>query len=107
VKLPAGVKIGAYDYTVLEWDHREARAAGRAGETDRMNKIIRVDMSFDERTAETLLHEVIHAAWYEWGLRKGDDEERCVEVLGFALATVARDNPDLFPWISKVIRGGR
>ena len=94
--LPTKIKVGAYDYQVEDWHSNKSRAADRFGECDRINKVIRVDTSIGVRSLETLLHEILHAAWFEWNVQKGDDEERCIETLSFALATIMRDNPGLF-----------
>lgn len=100
--LPRNVKIGAYDYAIERWDPNQSRAVQRGGECDRMNKVIRVDTSFQpRRTVEILLHEVMHATWWEFGFGNSDPEERIIEMLSFALVTLAHDNPEFFAWVGR------
>ena len=47
----------------------------------------------------TLLHEVLHAIIYQWGLDVGDKEEHIVNVLANATTTVLVDNP----WLTKYL----
>ena len=47
----------------------------------------------------TLLHEVLHAIIYQWGLEVGDKEEHIVNVLANATTTVLVDNP----WLTKYL----
>lgn len=53
-----------------------------------------------DHQAETLLHELIHAAWYAYGLPAKATEEQVAQGLGAAFAQILRDNPLL---IGKVV----
>lgn len=101
--LPSKAKVGYCDYRIEVWEHAQADAANNHGETDRIRRIIRVDMFHGDRDgAQTLLHELMHAGWGMWEF--GDDkkiEERFVTVMASALATLWRDNPEVFEWIGK------
>ena len=98
--LPTTVKIGWCDYKIVEWDAREASAARRFGETCSITKIIRIDVIHGPpQTAETLLHEIMHAIYSIWTIGKDDDEERIVTLSTGGLATVMRDNASVFGWI--------
>jgi hypothetical protein len=107
VELPEKVKIALHDYRVEYWDPRDACAANRYGETDRNSKVIRIDTQYSPRkAAETLFHEIMHATWYEWTVRVGDEEERCVETLSSALCAVFRDNPGFLAWLDRALNDG-
>jgi hypothetical protein len=49
---------------------------------------------------DVILHELLHAIWWDGGLEKGDDEERVVRVLATRLMQVWRDNPALIKFIT-------
>jgi hypothetical protein len=105
--LPAKVKVGYIDYKVEKWSHDQADASERYGETDRVRRIIRIDTDYaPQQSAETLLHEILHCVWGLWSisdLRKLD-EEAVVHAVGKGLATVIRDNPEVFAWIDMALR---
>lgn len=53
-----------------------------------------------------LLHETLHAIWYEMGLTEKDgDEERVVSALGTGLSCVLRDNPAFVGWVLALLGG--
>ena len=54
----------------------------------------------------TLLHEVLHAIIYQWGLDVGDKEEHIVNVLANATTTVLVDNPQLIDYLKQEIKEG-
>lgn len=98
-------RVGAHDYSLQTWPTNEARAACRFGECDRLNKVIRIDLMFGPRkTVETLLHELLHATFYELGVREQDDEERVTESLASGLTCLLRDNPGLFTWFDEQVK---
>lgn len=101
--LPRTVKVGYADYTIEPWEHAQADAANRYGETDRIRRIIRVDTSHGRhQAAETTLHELLHCVYGMWEMP--DDkkkEERLVSIMAAGLATIWRDNPETFKWIAE------
>lgn len=98
--LPASIKIGWCDFRIDEWNPRDAASSNRYGETCRLTKVIRIDVSHGPRqTAVTFLHEILHAIYSVWTMNKEDDEERIVTLSSEGLGTVMRDNPDVFAWI--------
>jgi len=102
--LPKSIRVGYRDYAIESWVPALASAAGRWGECDRMNMVIRIrDDLLPSVTAEVLLHEVIHAAYQMGALDSDDKEERVVEVLGNQLAQVWRDNPEFVVFMSEAL----
>lgn len=98
---PSKVKIGLHDYKIEVWPPHEASSAHRYGECNHVLHIIRVDTSHTlVQSGETLLHEIIHAVYAVWNIEDDDKEERTVGGLSLGLATVWRDNPDVFAWIA-------
>lgn len=99
---PGTVKVGYVDYEVSAWDSKEAHIANRYGETDRLKRKIRIDTEHSpHQIGETLLHEILHCIFEMWDLphMSRDEEEKIVRRLSNGLATVWRDNPDVFAWI--------
>lgn len=44
---------------------------------------------------DTLLHEIMHAVFYEYGIQPQDDEERTIRVMSTGLTQVFLDNPEI------------
>lgn len=101
--MPSSIRVGFRDYRVLDWDPREANVAGRLGECDRQNGVIRVrsDLSAQMR-AGVLWHEVLHAV-YDMGDLAADNEEKVVTIMANQTLQVWRDNPDLVAYISECL----
>ena len=92
--LPVSVKIGYRHYVIEHWKGRVGIQAGRFGECDTSLAIIRVDDGWSkEKAANTLLHEIMHAIFFEYNMCDEDDEERIVCTMSNALITVMTDNP--------------
>lgn len=103
VKLPKSVRIGHRNYTIVHW--RPAQSAGRGayGECSLPEAEIRVDTSSGiEKARETLLHEILHAIYYEWAMQDEDKEERIVATYATAITTAMVMNPELRKWFGEV-----
>jgi hypothetical protein len=75
------------------------------GETDFDNLTIRVhDDLPPTNKAITLVHELLHVLWDEYGLAEGDKEERIVTTLSNGLCQVIRDNPEAVAFIIAGVR---
>ena len=99
MKLPDVIKVGPYDFVIEEWTPRMAAANERYGECSCQELTIRIDSSLVPiKMADTLLHELLHAVWWVWGIDDGDNEERTVHKLAIGLTAVWRDNPGLLDW---------
>ena len=99
---PEVVKVGYADYKCELWHSLDASAFDRKGECCRSTKVIRVRNDMPGReTAQTLLHEILHAAYYDSRLESGDTEERIVGTLAHVIAQVYRDNPEAMQFIAE------
>lgn len=106
IPMPQSVRVGPFDYRVQSWPSREASAADRFGECDRFNNVIRVrDDISRQRSAETMIHEILHAVWDTQGLGDNETEERIVTCFGLGLSQVIRDNPDFVAWVQQNLEG--
>ena len=106
MRLPKSIKVAGHIYRVEPWRHQDARANERLGECDRLSKVLRIDTSFGRaQTAESLLHELLHAITYEWNLHDGrHHEEAFVNTLGKGLLAVLRENRELLAWLGVALR---
>lgn len=99
--LPKKVRVGYASYTIENWSTELATAASMYGECDNLNHIIRVRADLNpQEAANTLLHEIMHAAWKVGGCDEGD-QEKVVTILSNILTQVWQDNPDVMEWIGK------
>lgn len=60
------------------------------------------------RLVDTFLHECIHAMFYiyGWGSTEDHDEESVAHCVGFGLAMLLRDNPDLGGTLDGIVKPG-
>jgi hypothetical protein len=101
MKRPTRVKVGAHTYTIHYIQPKTSHVAACYCAAKR------IEVNTDLRgrfLAETLIHETMHAIWYEWGIRNSEmsasayavgltTEECAVNGLCNGLAAVLRDNP--------------
>ena len=105
--LPASVRVGPFDYRIVDWSPADANANNAMGEC--YHSALRISLRADllpAKKAQTLIHEILHAIWLVGSVdQAGDNEERLVTNLAHHLAQVIRDNPDLMLWLSAASRG--
>ena len=95
IKLPKSIKVGCYTYVLKEWCSSKTALSDHGG-CDHANLEIGVDVSrAPEQTANTLIHEILHAIWHVWGIEKGDSEERIVNKAANGLQAVLNENGEL------------
>lgn len=92
------LRIGYKDYT-LKFVEGLVDRAEAVGMCFKIKGMIEIDKSLpDIETANTMLHEVMHAVHYVHGLhdmgQDTDAEERIVNSLGNGMTQVLRDNPE-------------
>ena len=94
---PAALRIGGQDWTV-----QLRSLADRYGETAKRR--LRITLARGQAPGhmrDTLLHEVLHAAWsVNPPLDDEDQEERVVAALAPWLLLALRDNPDLVAFLT-------
>lgn len=77
------------------------------GECDNALGAIRIRADLEPvKAVNTMLHEILHAAWYVAAIDDDDKEERRVRVLANQLTQVWRDNPNLVGWINRALGNG-
>ena len=103
--LPKSVRVGPLVYTIKRWSPMASSNAEAYGICDRTTCVIlvREDLS-PQKAAETLWHEVLHAAYHGAGLTVGEHfEERTVNALTFTTLQVIKDNPDLLVYLTEAL----
>lgn len=108
MSLPESVKIFWNDYKVETWTPKQAFAANRWGEISYNESVIRIDGgASDPQQAETLIHELLHGIFHTMlPDLDGDQSENMVLKMSAGLATLIRDNPDVFDWIVEALSDG-
>lgn len=108
MNLPTSVRVGYRDFQIVDWDEKAASAAGRLGECDLQHGIIRVCQAYGMQSGcNTLIHEVLHAAYASARLGNKEPEERVVSCLADQLSQIWRDNPGLVTFVSWASMGAR
>lgn len=101
---PTTIRIGYSDFEIVDWNSKEASSAGRYGECDKANAVIRVDTTYGSiKAASTLLHEILHGCFDVAGIDEADSEERTVTQLSNILTQVLRDNPHLVAYLGHAL----
>jgi hypothetical protein len=93
MRLPESIKVAGHVYKVFTMDDEWERKEGKYGDSDTGDLTIRLVKN--RRVPETMLHEILHAIWYEYHLAAADNEEEAVSLLGSGLHQVFTDNPEL------------
>lgn len=94
MKLPDKIKITQYSFNVYRVDKNDEYL----GETQADNLSIKVTEGIDDKLqAMVLLHEVLHAMVYCYGIKfdTQEQEEYYINAFGLALFDVLRDNQSL------------
>ena len=104
-KLPASIRVGAYDFAIEQWHATRVLNKQRWGEcaVAEMYIGIQQDMPTRIKAADTLLHEISHAVWWAFGAQDDDKEERVVLLTATGWLCVYRDNPWLLDWLKECI----
>lgn len=97
--LPTNLKIGGFDWTVEKNAHVSTEGSTFGSTHTNTQKIFLDPGTTDQKNAQTLLHEVIHAVTWQSGLsrrlEKFEDrklEEEIVQSISMGLYQVLRDN---------------
>lgn len=110
--IPKHVKVGYKDYRIEFAPVGAVIAGGLYGECRHAEGVIVIAPGIDAKeTANTLLHEILHAVWRCFNIPRGkagilDDvlnEEIAVGGTANGLCAVMRDNPEVFNWIAGVL----
>jgi hypothetical protein len=99
----ARLRVGYRRYKIRTWTRDDVDATGSHGQCDSTKGIISVCVDDEPlRVLDTLLHEILHAIWAEYGLGENEPEERAVSVLATGFTQVMHDNPQLQREIAKL-----
>lgn len=90
------IKIAGQNYKVESMPKKWVHHTDTYGQCDTEHLAIHLATNIPEsRKGETLLHEVLHAIYYEYGLSHVNDEEGIVSLLSVGLYQVLKDNEEL------------
>ena len=96
MKIPKTIKIAGHLYRTKIKNGTWSGDTMSRGQVNTNVLAIKLDKNMPKsRKGETLVHEIIHAIYHEYGLEDTDKEERIVSVLSTGLYQVLVDNPKL------------
>ena len=100
IEIPNLIKIGYRTYEVIPLTTPDFEMTDKWGWCDKINAKIYIYTSEEPLvTADTLMHEVIHATWTWMGLDEKHDEEAAATRLGTGLINVFYENSDLLEYL--------
>ena len=101
------LRIGHLDYTVRLFRDSDEGKKIHYGECASREQEIRLHPdNTPERQLDTLIHEIVHAAWDAYRMPDKATEEHAVSFVGSALAGVIRANQHLLPVLMALRDGG-
>lgn len=107
MKLPKVIKILYRDYKVVPYTAQEASTDGNLGVFKPDQALMKVDQQWgSKKQANILLHELLHAIFYEMAIdtKSAQSEESVILPLANGFSAVMRDNPGLLLEIQKALR---
>jgi len=101
------IKIGYRDYKIKNLDSIVSRCNEINGQFLASDGVIALSSTEDNIShANTLIHEVLHAIIYQWGIDLDDkEEEKICNTIANGLTTVFIDNPSLLSYLQKNLKG--
>ncbi len=100
MKRPTKIKVINFDFTI-EWYHRGIEnGASKFGWTDICKQEIYISDDLNPlKTADTLMHELLHALNWVFDIEDDTKEESVARRLSSGLLAIWRDNPELFQYL--------
>ncbi len=101
------IKIGYRDYKIKNLDSIVSKCNEINGQFLASDGMIALSSTEDNIShANTLIHEILHAIVYQWGIELDDkEEERICNTIANGLTTVFVDNPSLLSYLQKNLKG--
>ena len=103
------IKIGYRNYKIKTLDSIVSKCNEINGQFLASDGMIALSSTEDNISpTNTLIHEILHAIVYQWGIELDDkEEEKICNTLANGLTTVYVDNPWLLPYIQKQLKGDK
>ena len=103
------IKVGYKSYKVKKLDSIVSKCNEINGQFLASDGMIALSPTEDNIShTNTLIHEILHAIVYQWGIEIDDkEEEKICNTLANGLTTVYVDNPWLLPYIQKQLKGDK
>ena len=97
------INILSVEYALFAYDKQIPGTEDDWGLCDKDKRIISIRCHRDPvANVDTLIHEILHAIWYEYQMcEEGEEEEICVGKLASGLTKVMARNPVLLDWIKE------
>ena len=104
--LPSTIRVGCYDIRIIAISPVEhPDNANDYGAFHPAEQEIRLHPKFPTGAlaVDTLLHELLHAAWFASANPRQCGEERAVSGLSPVLTQIIRDHPEILAWMQKAL----
>lgn len=101
---PKSVRVGCYDIAIEIMNDNDADVAGVMGFIIPNRQVIRLRANAPaQQTANTFIHEVMHAIHYVYGVGDDDDEEMFTTQSANGLCAFWQDNPKACQWWQRLL----
>ncbi len=103
--LPSIIRVGCYDIGIVPISADHADNANDYGAWHPAEQEIRLQPKFatGALAIDTLIHELLHAAWFASALPRQCGEERAVSGLSPLVTQIIRDHPEILAWMQKAL----
>lgn len=101
--VPKKVLIGIHTYTIsFHKDLKSETGDDMYGACYKALKQIKLSLDYtSHKVSETLLHELLHAIWYEYNIPDKTPEEKAVHMISYGFTKMMMDNPKLKTYFNK------
>lgn len=103
IPMPTSIRVGHLTVTVSE-DLPKGNDDEQGEFDDNTCRIRLLPGQAPAVKADTLCHEIVHAIYFAFGLKKEMKEERVARQLTGPILLVARDNPELVAWLKQQLQ---
>lgn len=102
---PKRIKVGPHRYVIHEVDKEWTEDQDAHGKTNTNTHEIWVNTTYTEsHILDTLVHELLHAIWNQYGLGEKEEEETVVHRLATGWVQAMSDNEHLVKYINRTLR---
>lgn len=105
IVIPKRIKIGPHRYTIHEVGKEWSEDQDAHGKTNTNTHEIWINTTYTtSHILDTLIHELLHAIWNQYGLGEKEEEETVVHRLSTGWTQVMSDNQHLVKYINQSLK---
>ena len=95
------IRVGPFTIPIKTMGADEAEKNLGAFSAEKMIIWLHPKLENEQILAETLLHEIMHAIYFVFGVKEKDRQERVVSQMSVGMASAIADNPKLIAWLKE------